>query len=134
MCPVCDELAYPVFQMTMIVKDSSNSPEVVSDIDSFYKLNYFTHWALIDGKSQPTPPKMKDQIETDEKLDHTSELGHKFFYGQPPTNLFRDKKGLAVVQTYIDLMLQQGLICEALVEVREQNAVKLANIINGQLI
>ena len=24
MCPICDELAYPVFQMTMIVKDSSS--------------------------------------------------------------------------------------------------------------
>jgi hypothetical protein len=40
LCPICDELSLPVWQMTFLVKDNPYSEE-------FFKVNYFTHFNTV---------------------------------------------------------------------------------------
>ena len=52
-CPICGRISIPVFQLTLVVKDAYAA--FMDDCDTFYKLNYFTHFHFLD-QGKPVSP------------------------------------------------------------------------------
>ena len=102
LCPICQTLSSPVWQLTLLVKDA-----LQFDSDCFYKIHYYTHF-------QNVYMGFEDSIQPEMSADDPSKIEY-FFGGQKPTNLYQDQKGLIHVQKYLELMKKFNVNVDAVV-------------------
>ena len=121
LCPNCNSLSSPVWQMTFVVKDA-----LAFDSQNFFKIHYYTHF-------QNVYLGFEDSIQPETSIDDPSKIEY-FFGGQKPTNLYQDEEGLNKIEKYLQIMKKFNVQVDAVVQRKVLGQKQIFTLHDAQLI
>ena len=121
LCKICDMMSFPVWQMTLLVKDEESMFS-----EKVYKVHYYTHFNILE----------QNALMMNEDQDNALNPGNIqfFFGGQAATNLHENPPALEKIITYIKLLTCFNIHIDAVINKKTLGPKKLFILHDAQLI